>query len=428
MTWFRNLLVLIVLGNAAFFGYDTAYNGGQISKGVADNLKNTTPETIATWINSIFAQLKNVQKPADILQILRTPSVFSIHADEGSVLALTSKTFDTVIDGSKPALVEFYAPWCGHCKNLAPIYEQLADAYAYAKDEVIIAKVDADEHKDLGSKFGVKGFPTLKWFPKGVTEPDKVEEFSGGRDLDSLAGFIRDKTGIRAKIKVVPSAVTVLTSVNFDKVVLDTEKDVLVEFYAPWCGHCKNLAPVYEKVATAFEGESECIVAKIDADSEKNIGQKYGVTGFPTIKFFPKDNKEGEAYEGGRSEEDFIKYLNEKCGTSRTISGDLDSEAGKIPEFDKFVQQFLATKDASKREKIILGAEMAAAAADNEKFSKYYAIVMKKAAADDGFVDKESARLEKLSKGDLTRLKKDEITKRRNILTVFKSVEMREEL
>jgi protein disulfide-isomerase A6 len=426
MAWLRNIVLLTVLGNAAFFGYDT-YNGGHVYKEVADNLKNITLETIATSINSVFAQLKNVQKPADILQILRASSIFSVHADEGSVLALTSKTFDTVIDGSKPALVEFYAPWCGHCKNLAPIYEQLADAYAFAKDEVIIAKVDADEHKDLGSKFGVTGFPTLKWFPKGVTEPEKVEDFGGGRDLDSLAGFIRDKTGIRAKIKVVPSAVTVLTTANFDKIVLDSDKDVLVEFYAPWCGHCKSLAPVYEKVATAFATESKCIVAKIDAEGERTIGEKYGITGFPTIKFFSKDNKEGEAYEAGRSEEDFIKYLNEKCGTHRIPGGDLDAEAGKIPELDELTQQFMATKDVSKREKLISAAE-SVAAADSDKFAKYYAIVMKKTTSDDGFVDKESARLEKLSKGDVTRLKKDEITIRRNILTVFKPVEMKDEL
>jgi len=426
MAWFRNILLLTVLANVVFFGYDN-YNGGHVYKEVANNLKNITPETIAASINSVFEQLKNVREPADILQILRASSIFSVHADEGSVLALTPKTFDTVIDGSKPALVEFYAPWCGHCKNLAPIYEQLADAYAFAKDDVIIAKVDADDHKDLGAKFGVHGFPTLKWFPKGVTEPEKVEDYSGGRDLDSLAGFIRDKTGIRAKIKVVPSAVTVLTSANFDKIVLDSDKDVLVEFYAPWCGHCKNLAPVYEKVGAAFSTESKCIVAKIDADAEKALGGKYGVTGFPTIKFFPKDNKNGEDYEEGRTEEDFINYLNKKCNTHRTIGGDLDTEAGRIPECDEIVKQFLATNDASKRETLILAAE-AINDPNLEKSAKYYAIVMKRTAADNGFIDKESARLEKLSKGDLTRAKKDEITIRRNILGVFKSVEMKEEL
>ena len=69
--------------------------------------------------------------------------------------------------------VEFYAPWCGHCKHLIPVYEKLAAAYQNEK-EVVIAKIDADNaaHKELASKYGVSGFPTLKWFPKG--SKDKV--------------------------------------------------------------------------------------------------------------------------------------------------------------------------------------------------------------------------------------------------------------
>jgi protein disulfide-isomerase A6 len=151
------------------------------------------------------------------------------------VLDLIPSNFDKVVfQSSKPALVEFFAPWCGHCKSLAPIYEELAAAFAHAGDKVSIAKVDADEHKSLGKKYGVQGFPTLKWFDgKKGSEP---EDYTSGRDLESLTRFVTEKTGVKAKgKKVAPSAVEMLTDTTFGSQV-GGEKDVLVAFTAPWCG------------------------------------------------------------------------------------------------------------------------------------------------------------------------------------------------
>ncbi|KAF9048699.1 thioredoxin-like protein [Panaeolus papilionaceus] len=181
-------------------------------------------------------------------------------AAASNVVDLTPDNFDEIIGKGKPALVEFFAPWCGHCKNLAPIYEQLADSYAHAKDKVIIAKVDADgEGKPLGKKFGVTGYPTLKWFDgEGNTE----DKYQGGRDLDSLATFILRKTGVKSNIPAPPpTEVEILDYHTFDEIALDKTKDVLVAFTAPWCGHCKNLKPHYEKVATTFKPESNVSVS-----------------------------------------------------------------------------------------------------------------------------------------------------------------------
>lgn len=152
-----------------------------------------------------------------------------------SVLDLIPTNFEKVVfSSSKPALVEFYAPWCGHCKNLAPVYEELAAAFAHAGDKVSIAKVDADEHKSLGKQFGVQGFPTLKWFDgKKGSDP---EDYNGGRDLDSLTKFVTKKTGVKPKSKKPsPSAVQMLTDKTFGTQI-GGDKDVLVAFTAPWCG------------------------------------------------------------------------------------------------------------------------------------------------------------------------------------------------
>jgi len=178
-------------------------------------------------------------------------SIFLIHSviSEGNVKDLTPDNFDTIVDGSKSVFVEFFAPWCGHCKNLAPAYEQVGDAFA-KYPEVVIAKVDADAHKDLGGRFGVRGFPTLKFFPKGKTEP---EDYSGGREANDIIEFVNNKAGTRARISKAPSDVNVLSPSNFDSVVKDANKHVFVEFYAPWCGHCKHLAPIWEKLVSVFK-------------------------------------------------------------------------------------------------------------------------------------------------------------------------------
>lgn len=151
-----------------------------------------------------------------------------------NVIDLDPKNFDSIVTNSgKPALVEFFAPWCGHCKNLAPVYEELADAYSYASDKVVIAKVDADNHKDLGKRFGVSGFPTIKWFDG---KSDKPSDYEGGRDLESFTKFITDKAAVRPKVKAkLPSNIAILDNESFKKTV-GKDQDVLVAFTAPWCG------------------------------------------------------------------------------------------------------------------------------------------------------------------------------------------------
>jgi protein disulfide-isomerase A6 len=162
-------------------------------------------------------------------------SLAALGANAGSVvLDLIPDNFDNVVlKSGKPALVEFYAPWCGHCKNLAPVYEELAQNFHFAEDKLVIGKVDADDHKGLGKRFGVQGFPTLKWFDG---KSDKPTDYSGGRDLESLTKFITEKTGIKPKAKkTTPSRVEILTDTTFKENV-GGPRDVLVAFTAPWCG------------------------------------------------------------------------------------------------------------------------------------------------------------------------------------------------
>ncbi|KAG8485210.1 hypothetical protein CXB51_021276 [Gossypium anomalum] len=262
------------------------------------------------------------------------------------VIVLTEENFHKEVGQDKGALVEFYASWCGHCKKLAPEYEKLGESFKKAKS-VLIGKVDCDEHKSVCSKYGVQGYPTIQWFPKGSLEPKKYE---GPRTAEALTEFVnRGGTNVKIPSGSMASNVVVLNADNFDAVVLDKTKDVLVEFYALWCGHCKSLAPTYEKVATVFKMEEDIIIANLDVDKNRGIGEKYEVGGLPTLKLFSKGNKAGGDYNGDRDLGDLVTFINEKCGTNRDAKGQLNSKAGILSSLDASVKEFVAASGDEKK-------------------------------------------------------------------------------
>jgi len=81
----------------------------------------------------------------------------------------------------------------------------------------------------------------------------------------------------------------------------------LLEFYAPWCGHCKHLAPTYEEIATKLKGKVN--VGKVDCTVERLIASRFRIQGYPTIKYLV--NGQLFEYRGDRSASDFIKFVEE---------------------------------------------------------------------------------------------------------------------
>ncbi|CAA2966304.1 probable disulfide-isomerase A6 [Olea europaea subsp. europaea] len=306
---------------------------------------------------------------------------------------------------------------CGHCKKLAPEYEKLGASFKKAKS-VLIGKVDCDEHKGVCSKYGVSGYPTIQWFPKGSLEPKKYE---GARTAEALAEFVNNEGGTSVKLAAVPSDVVVLTPDNFNEIVLDEAKDVLVEFYAPWCGHCKNLAPIYEKVATAFKLEEHVAIANVDADKYRDLGEKYGVSGFPTLKFFPKNNKAGEDYDGGRDLDDFVTFINEKCATSRDAKGQLTFKAGIVETLDSLVKEFISAEGEEKKAVFSrLEEEAEKLKGSTARYGKIY-VKAAKSCMEKGsdYAKNEIQRLDRMLAKSISEAKADEFTLKKNILSTF---------
>lgn len=100
------------------------------------------------------------------------------------------------------------------------------------------------------------------------------------------------------------SNVIELTPSNFDKLVVKGDQVWIVEFFAPWCGHCQQLVPEYEKAANALKGVIK--VGAVNADEHKELAGRYGVRGYPTIKIFSADKNKAEDYNGQRTAQGIV--------------------------------------------------------------------------------------------------------------------------
>lgn len=245
---------------------------------------------------------------------LRVRPVLGLYSSGSDVVSLDSSSFHSTLKKGV-WLVEFYAPWCGHCKNLAPEWEKTARAL---RSIIGVAAVDADEHKQLAQEWQIKGFPTIKLMYRDTSGKLKSKDYQGGRDAKSIVQWALGQTqkialsklGVKAGSEggssrssddgfYGGSKVVTLDDSTFHKLVTDDEDSMwFVEFYAPWCGHCKALKPAWIELAANLEDKVK--VGAIDCTTNKATCDEFQVPGFPTIKFFGSNKNNPEAYEGPR--------------------------------------------------------------------------------------------------------------------------------
>jgi len=252
----------------------------------------------------------------------------ALYQSGDNVVDLTPSNFDKlVLKGDEVWIVEFYAPWCGHCQSLVPEYKKAAKAL---KGVVKIGAVNADEHRSIGGQYGVQGFPTIKVFGRDKKKPT---DFNGQRTAQGIvdAGLAAAQKLVKEQLSGKAGSsggggggrssnagsgpgegkdVVELTDANFKKLVLNSDDMWLVEFYAPWCGHCKSLAGPWADAATNLKGKVK--LGALDATQHPSTAQQYGVQGYPTIKFFPAGSTEPEDYDGGRDASAITRWGEEK--------------------------------------------------------------------------------------------------------------------
>ena len=262
---------------------------------------------------------------------------------------ITKDNAKQLIGGPKPVFVKFYSPNCGHCRAMAEDFAEAATTFS----DVVFGGVDCTAHSAVCDAHKVTGYPTLLLFQAGKSEGI---EFTGSRSVDKFCDFIENYTEFKAKRP--PQVMVELNPLNFEKRITE-EKCTFVTFYAPWCGHCKRFLPQARIAATSFVGEPNVSVAKVNCEEYHELCQNWGVEGFPTIKLFKGSLEEPLKYEGQRTAQGVVEFINAQCGTQREVGGLLNSLAGLVEEAAPAVQEFLSGAHEAAMEKIkkIKGAE-----------------------------------------------------------------------
>ena len=157
-----------------------------------------------------------------------------------------------------------------------------------------------------------------------------------------------------------------------------------------------------------------------EAENSKATASEYGVTSYPTIKFFPAGSKTPEDYNGGRSEADLLQFINGKAGTHRTVGGGLDAFAGTIEALDKIVAKYTGGTSLSDALAEVKKSADGFKEAAQKRYAEYYVRVFDKLSKNNDFVSKELTRLDGiLKKGGLAPAKADELTAKTNVLRKF---------
>ncbi|KAF9966584.1 hypothetical protein BGZ70_001893 [Mortierella alpina] len=214
---------------------------------------------------------------ATVLLIAAGVCLHSVEASDASK-SLTGNDFKSTIEQGT-TFVKFYSPHCGHCQKLAPAWEQVAvDHKDLQKTKNFkIAEVDCTVEGDICDENGVEGYPTMKLFKAGKA----IDAYDGGRSVAELSQYVLSKAEEHHDVPNANGQVIVLDTATYESS-LKNGQPWLVEYYAPWCGHCKALAPVYEELAKALKNKVN--VAKVDCPANELVCKSQKVRGYPTIK------------------------------------------------------------------------------------------------------------------------------------------------
>lgn len=233
------------------------------------------------------------------------------------IVEFNHETAQKIFGGEiKSHLLLFLAKGEEHFEKIVQEARSVAKPF---REQVLFVTIDANEedHQRILEFFGMKKeeVPAARLI-KLEEDMAKYKPDSTELTADNIKNFVQDFLDGKLKQSLLAQElpedwdsqpVKVLVSTNFDEIALNPDKDVLVEFYAPWCGHCKQLVPIYDKLGEHFKDDQNVVIAKMDATANELEHTK--VTSFPTIKLYTKGENKVIEYNGPRTLEGLTKFV-----------------------------------------------------------------------------------------------------------------------
>lgn len=199
-------------------------------------------------------------------------------------IEITQDKFDEVIRDNKCVLIDCWAPWCGPCKRLAPVIDEISQEYG---DQVTVAKIDLDDAQELAIKYDIQAIPTLLMFKNGALIKTVIGLRPKAEILSEMVDAKLVEPKAPAKEEGQEGAVATVTDDTFDSFVAGPGY-ALVDCWAPWCGPCRRMGPIVDGLAEVAAGKIK--VGKLDTDQNQNTAMRFNIASIPRLLIY-KDGK-----------------------------------------------------------------------------------------------------------------------------------------
>uniref|UniRef100_A0A8C6SHJ8 Protein disulfide-isomerase n=1 Tax=Neogobius melanostomus TaxID=47308 RepID=A0A8C6SHJ8_9GOBI len=248
------------------------------------------------------------------------------------VIEFTEQTAPKIFGGDIKSHILMFLP--KESSDFKEKMEEFKKASAGFKGKILFIFIDSDldDNQRILEFFGLKKeeCPAIRL----ITLEDEMTKYKPESDAITAEGITAFCTLFtEGKLKVTRrEPITlwlVLVGKNFEEVAFDSSKNVFVEFYAPWCGHCKQLTPIWDKLGEKYKDTGNIVIAKMD--STANEIETVKVHSFPTLKFFPAgDDRKVIDYNGERTLEGFSKFLDSDGKDGGAPAGDEEGDLEEV--------------------------------------------------------------------------------------------------